>query len=197
MTNGLRLRSYLLAAAASLGLGAITPASAITIPEPNPSDFAIVETVSGGIGTFTIYNMSSDWYIYAFSVVNIIGSNPATSRTDWSAGDCTDTQCAPEVTSGTGFLYNNMDSAANHTTDIGPGTHSNQFTFTDPPGGVAYFFVANVDGLPALDSPLIPTGSAPGTPEPSTWAMLIAGFAFLGWRHAVQRGGLKRLLGAA
>jgi hypothetical protein len=75
MTNGLRLRSYLLAAAASLGLGAITPASAITIPEPDPSAFAIVETVSGGIGTFTIYNMSSDRYIYAFSVVNIIGRN--------------------------------------------------------------------------------------------------------------------------
>jgi hypothetical protein len=27
--------------------------------------------------------------------------------------------------------------------------------------------------------------------------MLIAGFAFLGWHHAVQRGGLKMLLGAA
>jgi hypothetical protein len=40
----------------------------------------------------------------------------------------------------------------------------------------------------------IPTGSIP---EPSTWAMLIAGFGFLGWRYGLQRGGLSRLFRTA
>lgn len=42
-----------------------------------------------------------------------------------------------------------------------------------------------------LDSTIIPGG--PPIPEPSTWAMLLAGFAglsFMGWRAAKERGGL-------
>jgi PEP-CTERM motif len=34
-------------------------------------------------------------------------------------------------------------------------------------------------------------------PEPSTWAMLIAGFGFLGWRYGARRGGLKIIFRAA
>jgi hypothetical protein len=34
-------------------------------------------------------------------------------------------------------------------------------------------------------------------PEPSTWAMLIAGFGFLGWRYGLRRGGLRELFRAA
>jgi hypothetical protein len=54
MTN--RLRSFLLAAAASLGLGAFAPAHAVLAePNPDPSQFVFIE----GDGTYTIINNST------------------------------------------------------------------------------------------------------------------------------------------
>ena len=93
---------------------------------------------------------------------------------------------------GSGFSY---QSTAGDTDpvmyDIGPGESSSLFTFIDPMGGTPLFYITNSDG--AFEY-ITPTGNA--TPEPSTWAMLIAGFGFLGWRYA-RRGGMRKLVGAA
>jgi hypothetical protein len=87
MTN--RLRSFLLAGAVSLGLGAYAPARAVLV-NPDPSQFVFEETVSGSVGTFTIINNSTQgWYIWGFGVVDINGSGPFTDFTDWNANDCT------------------------------------------------------------------------------------------------------------
>ena len=56
MTN--RLRSFLLAGATCLGLGAVAPAFAIE-ELPIPSQFVFIESD----GYFTIINHSSEWYI--------------------------------------------------------------------------------------------------------------------------------------
>ena len=57
MTN--RLRSFLLAGAASLGLGAFAPVYAAAVEEPIPNEFVFIESD----GYFTIINNSLEWYI--------------------------------------------------------------------------------------------------------------------------------------
>ena len=64
--------------------------------------------------------------------------------------------------------------------------------FIDP----TTLLVANADpGIQEL-GPGDFVGSSPA-PEPSTWAMLIAGFGFLGLRYGLRRGGLRELFRAA
>jgi len=76
--------------------------------------------------------------------------------------------------------------------DIGPGASSNKFTFSLPVGSTPYFSVVNSLGGDLTS--FTPTGSVP---EPSTWAMLIAGFGFLGWRYGLRRGSLRRIFRTA
>ena len=85
MTN--KLGAFLLTAAVSLGLGAVTPARAL-IALPNPSDFVFIESVNGSSGTYTIENNSADWYIWAFSVTNTNATDPSTTQFHWNAGPC-------------------------------------------------------------------------------------------------------------
>jgi len=173
MTN--KSHSFLLAAAASLGLGAFSPAHALI--EVNPSQFIFVETD----GYFTIINHSTEWYIYGFEVSNTNATNPMTTQPGWGANTC-----------GTGcLLYENSTPPFPLVDDVGPGQSSSLFTFSLPVGSLPTFYVANSNGFEA--GPFTPAG----TPEPSTWAMLIAGFCFLGWRYSVKRGGLKSLFRAA
>jgi hypothetical protein len=188
MTN--KLRAFLLTAAVSLGLGAVTPARAL-IALPNPSDFVFIESVNGSSGTYTIENNSADWYIWAFSVTNTNATDPSTTQFHWNAGPC-DNNCAG-VPSGAGLDYQNGDGAFVLSTDIGPGQSSSLFFFSPPAGTTPTFLVTNAND--ALPPGFTPTGSP--VPEPSTWAMLIAGFGFLGWRYSLQRGGLRRLFDAA
>jgi hypothetical protein len=176
----------LLAAAASLGLGAFAPAHAVlAIENPDPSQFVFIE----GDGTYTIINNSTQgWYIYAFSVITD-ATDAGTTQPDWDAGTCTGNCGLP----GDGLAYNNTEPASDLATDIGPGEQSSLFTFSSE-GTTPYFMVYNPNnGNPEISS-FTPTGSIP---EPSTWAMLIAGFGFLGWRYRAQRGGLRRLFRAA
>ena len=183
-----KLRSCLLAGAASLGLGAFTPAHAVVAVTPDPRDFVFIETVSGSTGTFTIINNSSDWYIWAFSVTNTDATNPQTTQPDWSPDTCNNNCAGP----GSGVDYEDIYGAFNLTTDIGPGQRSSLFTFSLPAGSTPTFLVTDTND--ALPPGFTPTGS--GVPEPSTWAMLIAGFGFLGWRYARRRADGRRLVNA-
>jgi PEP-CTERM motif len=192
MTN--RLRSCLLAAAASLGLGAFAPAHALAPVEVTPppaSDFVFIETP----GQYTIINNApAGWYIWGFDVLNPAaaggGGSPSTTQGPdiWEAGDC-DNNC--EAGSGVGFYYQNPAGAYSDLgADVASRESSNLFYFVAPEASAPAFYVTNGSNFYYIT----PTGSIP---EPSTWAMLIAGFGFLGWRYGAQRGGLKRLFRAA
>jgi PEP-CTERM motif len=187
MTN--RLRSLLLAGAASLGLGAFAgPAHALIAVPPPATDFVLVETA----GEYTIYNNTpsgSGWYIWAFSVTNPAaadgGGDPSTEQTDWVAGNCA-YGC---LTVSPSFVYNNYNGAyTDLTDDVGPGQSSGLFFFVAPEDSTVVFQVTNGTNSYNISG---------GVPEPSTWAMLIAGFGFLGWRYGLKRGGPKRLFPAA
>jgi hypothetical protein len=186
MTN--RLRSFLLAGAVSLGLGAfaIGPAHALAVAI-DPSDFVFIE----GDGTFTIINNSTGWYIWGFGVVNIEGSHPSTSQPNWTASSCNN-NCGGPGFLGSGFDYQNINGAQNPLSyDVGPGQSSSLFTFSLPTGSDPQFYVTNSDHVGGVY--VIPSGSVP---EPSTWAMLIAGFGFLGWRYARRQADGRRLINA-
>jgi hypothetical protein len=92
-----------------------------------------------------------------------------------------------------GFSYANFsgESSIYFSDDVGPGRCSNLFHFVAAEASSPAFYVTNGDQTFCIT----PNGSP--TPEPSTWAMLIAGFGFLGWRYTLQRGGLRRLFRAA
>jgi hypothetical protein len=192
MTN--RLRSLLLASAVSLGFGAFAtgPAHAVEVTPP-ASDFVFIETP----GQYTIENntpVGSGWYIWGFDVLNPAaaggGGSPSTTQGPdiWEAGDC-DNNC--EAGSGVGFYYENPAGAYSDLgADVGSGQSSNLFHFVAAEASAPAFYVTN--GLNFYY--ITPTGSIP---EPSTWAMLIAGFGFLGWRYGLRRGGLRRLFRAA
>ena len=190
MTN--RLRSFLLAGAASLGLGALAIGPAHALIAIDTSDFVFEETISGGVGTFTIINKpGSGWYIWGFGVVNVVGSNPATSYKDWNPGTCNN-NCGGPGFLGSGFAYQTGGPASTLSNDIAPGSSSDLFTYIDAPtGSTPQLYLINVDGNIAY---VTPTGTIP---ELSTWAMLIAGFGFLGWRYALKTGGLRKPIGAA
>ena len=178
MTN--RLRSCLLAGAASLGLGAFAPVYANAVEEPIPSEFVFIESD----GYFTIINHSSEWYIYGFEVTDTDATNPMTTQPGWGASACGD-GCLL-------YINNTLTSPLPLEDDVGPGQSSSLFTFSLPEGSLPTFYVANSFGGEA--AAFTPTG----VPEPSTWAMLIAGFGFLGWRYGLQRaGGRRGLIGAA
>lgn len=152
-------------------------------------EFVFIESVSGSTGTFTIINNSTDWYIWGFAVTNIEGSKPATTFSDWNAATC-DNNCADPGYNGSGFSYQSTSGALPIGNDIGPGQRSSLFTFTLPEGSTPLLFLRNAGGATLY---ITPTGAIP---EPSTWAMLIAGFGFLGWRYGLRRGRLRKLIGA-
>jgi hypothetical protein len=183
-----RLRSFLLAVAASLGFGAFSPAHAVLfVPNPDPSQFVFIE----GDGTYTIINNSTQgWYIWGFSVITD-ATDPGTTQPFWNAGPCSGGNCGLPCT---GLLYEQFTGADITTRDIGPGQQSSLFTFVSE-GTTPFFMVINPNNGAPEFATLTPTGSA--VPEPSTWAMLIAGFGFLGWRYGLNRGGLRKLIGAA
>jgi PEP-CTERM motif len=190
MTN--RLHSFLFAAAAIFGLGAfaIGPVHALAPSTPPASDF--IATAEDG--TITITNNSTGWYIWGFGVVDITGSDPATTFQNWEAGPCNN-NCGGPGFDGMGFAYQNPNGSQNPLSDdIIPGQTTSLFTYTDPPSTPIFqLYITNVDNLGGVY--IIPAGST--VPEPATWAMLIAGFGFLGWRYGLQRSGHKRLSRAA
>ena len=160
---------------------------------PPASDFGFIETP----GQYTIINNApAGWYIWGFDVLNPAaeggGGHPTTTQGSdtWVAGDCSNN--CEAGTPGVGFYYSNVNgqSSAYFVDDVGPGQSSDLFYFVAPEASSPAFYVTN--GVETFY--ITPTGSVP---ELSTWAMLIAGFGFLGWRYSLQRGGFRRLFRAA
>ena len=140
---------------------------------PAPSEFAFQETPpeAGNLGHYTIANNSADWWIAGFDVENPLAGNPyepSTTQTDWTASicdDCFGTLPAFSYTDGVSSDYANY---------IGPdGGQSSLFFFGAPPASRVVLDLVNADGQTYQ--------LGLGTPEPSTWAMLMLGFGLLGY----------------
>jgi hypothetical protein len=165
--------------AAALSALLSSPALAIVAIGPPASDFSFTETpVGGGVYEYTINNNSTGWYIWAFDITNPLaaspGANPATTQNNWFAGACTlGASCLAGADS---FVYNNRAGAGDFTDDIAPGTSSSKFTFDVAPSSVGYFQVVDANGALAN----VP-GVSSSVPEPSTSALMLLGFAGLGY----------------
>jgi|SRR5579871_830486 len=152
----------------------------VTLPGSSEFGFDEIAPKDGTLGHYTISNNSTDWYITGFSVGNPGAGNPyqpSTTQTDWTADVCPD--C---VDGGPAFSYSD-DFLSDYANYIGPGQTSSLFFFGAPPASDLVLELTNTDGQTfSLD-----VGAASTAPEPSTWAMMLIGFAglgFFGYRRA-------------
>jgi hypothetical protein len=161
----------------ALGLIAIfaclwcSAANALIMAVPNPAEFNVIETP----GQYDVFNNSTQgWYITGFTATNPLAGGPGVSETTSQVG-------WQALNSGTGqvgtplaeFLYINTSVGTGLTDDIAPGTESDKFHFFQaPPASVFTLFLTDANGDVA--------SVVLGVPEPSTWAMMILGFAGIG-----------------
>jgi hypothetical protein len=142
----------------------------VAIPAPDPTQFQVIETP----GQYDVFNNSTQgWYITGFSATNPLAGAPgvseSTTQTGWFAGN-TATNFVGTPTAA--FGYFNLTSGL--TNDIAPGTDSDKF----------HFFNAQVNSVFTLsltDANGDVAQVVEGVPEPSTWAMMILGFAGIGF----------------
>jgi hypothetical protein len=140
---------------------------------PAPSEFAFQETSpkDGTLGHYTIANNSAGWWITGFDVENPLAGDPyepSTTQTDWTASICDDCFGALPAFS---YTDSSLSDYANY---IGPdGGQSSLFFFGAPPASRVVLDLVNADGQTYQ--------LGLGTPEPSTWAMLMLGFGLLGY----------------
>jgi hypothetical protein len=144
---------------------------AVASSGPSPSDFAFTETApsDGSEGQYTITNNSSGWWVTGFEVTNPLAADgdDSTTQTNWTAGVCVSCASLPVFT----YSDNVLLDYSNYITPDG-GTSSN-FFFTAPPDSSVAVDLVNAEGQTFQ--------LALGTPEPSTWAMMLVGFAGLGF----------------
>jgi hypothetical protein len=146
---------------------------------PAPSEFAFQETPpeGGSPGHYSITNNSAGWWVTGFEVENPLAGDPyepSTTQTDWTASICN--SCFGALPA---FSYADSTSS-DYSNYIGPdGGQSSSFFFGAPPASRVVLDLVNADGQTSQ--------LALGAPEPSTWAMMLLGFAGLAW--AGWRGG--------
>ena len=183
-------RVVLLAGGAVLALGAAAARSfAATVP------FELTQT-AGTPNYYTLTNNTSDQYVYDFVVTDpqAVYLGASTTQRNWSVyfpGACFSSEC---------YWYKNNDNSndPNYAVDdVGPHSSNSNFFFITP-----------------LDSSYLryeifyvnPTNAATGSytvtyaivPEPSTWAMMLLGFAGLGFAGCQsERGAMRRLCAIA
>ena len=182
------LYALLLAGVIQMAFGPVTPAKAIAVASP---EFEVFETAGpGNVGHYTVVNNSGNLgypveYIYGFSVTNPLAStvNDWTTEKGWVA-----TKTPLFGHSKTGFAYltlpeiltfsqGHLQFTVNPET-IGPGEQSSNFFFgTDLLASSATLLL--VDGNGRFST--LTTPSIAAVPEPSTWAMMILGFAGIGF----------------
>lgn len=152
----------------------VGPAHASGVVGPPPvvaADFGVIESP----GVYTVFDNSTVWYIDAFSVSNPFFDSARTTQAGWAA-DVTFVSCG----SGCGNYLNNYynsPSPGTLATDIGPGQSSSLFTFSAPPASTYTIDLIDANGdVMTVSGPALP----PGVPEPTGWALMIAGFGLAG-----------------
>jgi hypothetical protein len=144
---------------------------AVASTGPSPSDFVVNETApsDGNEGQYTITNNSTGWWVTGFEVTNPSAAegDDSTTQTHWTAGVCVSCASLPV------FTYSD-NALLDYSNYIGPdgGTSSN-FYFTAPKDSSFALDLVNAEGQTFQ--------LALGTPESSTWAMMLLGFAGLGF----------------
>ena len=123
----------------------------------------------GQLGSYTVTNNSTGWWVDGFQVTNPLAGDPyepSTTQTDWTSSVCTNCFGLPSFTYSDSF-------ASDYANYIGPdGGQSSNFFFGAPPDSTVMLDLVNANGQ-TYELSL-------GTPEPSTWALILAGFGGLG-----------------
>jgi hypothetical protein len=179
------LTAWVLAVGLLLGFSSLNPAKAVVV---SGSDFAVIEAAGpGNTGSYTVINHSASEYIYGFSVTNPLASsvNDWTTEPGWIAGK------APLLGyPKTGFGY--LTARGFWTFSRGrPVFHVNPLTIGPNESSSNFFFgtseLASIVTLLLVDAKgnfssvsFDAMQAAPAVPEPSTWAMMILGFAGVG-----------------
>jgi hypothetical protein len=147
-------------------------------------------TIAESPGTYTVTNLSTNDYIYAFSVSNpLVGNGGLNSTTQqgWSAymcyGSCVGNSSAFEFGNGTNLL----------SLDIGPGQTSSKFHFSGPVASQYIIDYTNGNGGYGTV-----TGSTTAAPIPGSLSLMLGALALLGLGYRVRRSRhAKDLLGTS
>ncbi len=183
------MKSLVVSAAAALAVGAALSGSAA---QAAVYDYTFTQTGGAGSivsmkGTFTT---AAPW---SASGVEIIGMTGNLTSFDSVFGN--PTYAAASYSPDGAFIYDNVLSSSQPYLD-NPGV---LFTTSDNPGGYWNLFSTDpttynlYESVPGQGYPVAETGtlSVTAVPEPATWAMMLAGFAFLGfaaWRKTPANG---------
>jgi hypothetical protein len=170
-------RAAALTVAVSLGTMAAT-SSPVGAVELGPI------TVYDSSGVVTISNNSTNWYLFNFEIGNVSPRgayvNALTTQSNWQAGVST-SLIGSNIWTVADYL--SLGSLAD---DIGPREQSSNFYYyTDE---VINLYVVNLVNATGENEHYYLSG----TPEPSTWAMTLLGFAGLGFA-ALRRARNARL----
>lgn len=182
------IRSLVAALATLLAVSVATPASAVVVV-PNPADFSISESP----GQYTVFNNSTDWYIYAFAVSNPnaanSGASASTTFTNWS-GFIANLDLGSGPTPVFAYATGDADlSDLNNVTltnfnlanYIGPGSSSSLFYFSPGiPASDYGMLLVNADELTSQ------VNGSSATPLPGALPLFTTGLGalgFLGWRR--------------
>jgi PEP-CTERM motif len=181
------MRGLLLAVGFLCGLGALDSARAAIV---SASDFEVVESAGpGNTGYYTVINKSDSEYIFGFSVSNPLASSVDSWTTEpgWIAGK---TPVLGHPKTGFGYLtapgfwtysQRHLVFHVNPLT-IGPGEQSSNFFFgtAELASTVTLLLVDGAGNFSSVTFDARDGAQAPAVPEPSTWAMMILGFAGVG-----------------
>ena len=179
------LKAWVLAVGLLIGFSSLNPAKAVLV---SSSAFEVTETAGPhNTGFYTVINNSISEYIYGFSVTNPLASsvNAWTTEPGWIAGK-TPLFDYPKTGFGyltaPGFWTFSRGRPVFHVSSptIGPNESSSNFFFgTSELASMVTLLLVDAKGNFSSVS-FDATQAAPAVPEPSTWAMMIVGFAGVG-----------------
>jgi PEP-CTERM motif-containing protein len=168
----MKIKSIVLAAGVCLLSGF---ANAGLLLDPNPADFSVVE----GAGIYTVVNNSNNWNVFGFAVTNPMASSGSAYSADphWNNyGTCAD--CFNLPPDQFAFYYQTRAGNGPPIT-VGPHSSKDGFFFTGAAASEYTLLLVNYDT--GANSQVFGEASVGGVPEPSTWAMLLLGFAGVGF----------------